>query len=223
MHMHTLIKYLIFCIFIVQVVHSIDVIVVGRSNIGKTTLIKSLTSSKITDWYEWCDKTKTIKLYTSEYIQYNQKINFYDTPGLTGNIDDVIHVIGQTKSIDLMIICVDLLESTDDKKLFETLKKAYGPYIMKYAMIIFTKGNNINDSNTIAMKKYLSLDVDIPYHLVLNNSKDLLIKQIIQTTQWIWKYNDTQSYQLKNNYIDDSNRPELSYCLSSDQKFDTSY
>lgn len=76
----------------------------GRMNHGKSSLLNSLTG-QVEDVFEVQDKRTTVKNKT---YQYNENINFIDTPGLNANDNDDQEAIKAYKKANLILFVHNL-------------------------------------------------------------------------------------------------------------------
>jgi small GTP-binding protein len=123
----------------------INIILVGNAGVGKSSLINYLIDENLAPIGEYTTGTTEVNVYS--IIKYGNRFRFYDTPGLNDlensnfvprQIADNIH------SINIIIFCIDLSANrlyNHDIGMIQEYKKKFGPEIMKYAIVAFTKSN----------------------------------------------------------------------------------
>ena len=115
------------------------ILVVGKLNIGKTTLVKGLLNSS----YGIPKEQHTTKVTQYQHAQDYVNLIFYDTPGLVKSNDNAIHGI---KEPNLLIFALKMDDKTlqeEDKGAIESVTKAYGWRVWKNAMFVLTYANRV--------------------------------------------------------------------------------
>lgn len=172
--------FLILILFLIaQTIYAspVNVLIVGKAGVGKSSLINFLLNRDATFVNDGITGTKYVKSYP--IYKFGQKINIYDTPGLfdMDNNDNIIRKIhNKLQYINLLLICYDLSEpriSKDDKNLICWIIQNLGKDILSHSIIIFTKGNLFStprEAETIAYKRNFILNnYNIPYKTSYNN------------------------------------------------------
>lgn len=206
-------KIVLFCLFFLAIIvqatniDTISVLLVGRHNSGKSSLINQLCQKKVVDINS---KFSDIQKYdfnpVSDY-EINYRIKFYDTPGLYYNemmTYDVLNKIGQITEIDVIIICIDLSEKLhDDTDIFKLLKTTFGAYIIKNTIIVFTKGDIVTTNTLIAKKRYDAINTKKMSYLIADNTKLAnykILHAIIETGRYAWQKQVPVPYNLNGCY-----------------------
>lgn len=201
-------KIILLCLLLVLVVRStsidtINVLLIGRANSGKSTLINQICQKEIVN-----KSTKSQEIHKYDFnpaldYEINYSIKFHDTPGLYSSemeTYDVLNKIGQITEIDVIVICIDLSEKLyDDNDMFKLLKTTFGAYVIKNTIIVFTKGDIVSTNTAIAKKRYNAINSKkIPY-LVADNTKLAnykILHAITETGRYVWQNKMPVSYDL---------------------------
>jgi len=153
----------------------INVLVISKEPTGKINLINNIVEKEII-------KTDNINIHTfdiNDIYNLDYNIKFIVRPSINdNNIHDIIYDISLIGDIDVVIICIDILEKTCDKddKLIELMKKIFGVRIKNKIMLVYTNANSINNPIDISKSRHdATLNKNIAYYLSdntkLNNYK----------------------------------------------------
>ena len=151
-------------------------LLVGRTGVGKSTLVNSLFGEKVAE--EGCTTervTTQIKRYTIQVK--DMQVTVWDTPGLLDFQLLDSHVPNQQKkrsaayltqmreigSIDLLLFCVESVNnvaSKDDKDTVGLITTAFGKKVWDHALVVFTKANLIRDPSSDDDEKHMKITID---------------------------------------------------------------
>lgn len=131
----------------------INIVVAGKTGVGKSTLINSLFGKKMAEVSSGPDWTKHEFLEEHEGKVSEVPVTIYDTRGLSDtetNKKDLIKEFektfgGRTEGIDLLLICHEFFGRFDkaSKETLEVFANAFlGPEIWKRTIFVLTKANN---------------------------------------------------------------------------------
>ena len=108
---------------------------IGRPNVGKSTLLNTLINQKIAITSNQPQTTRNI--IQGIYNEEGYQIVFIDTPGIHKPINKLGKVLNKeaqslTKDVDVVLFLVDAAEGlgTGDKKIIEQLKESNAPVIL---------------------------------------------------------------------------------------------
>ena len=108
---------------------------IGRPNVGKSTLLNTLINQKIAITSNKPQTTRNI--IQGIYNEEGYQIVFIDTPGIHKPINKLGKVLNKeaqslTKDVDVVLFLVDAAEGlgTGDKKIIEQLKESNAPVIL---------------------------------------------------------------------------------------------
>jgi GTPase len=122
------------------------VVIVGRPNTGKSTLLNALMKQKVSITSPRPQTTR--KSVRVEYKDERGRIVFSDTPGLMGKVVDLagkrinLEVPKEMASADLILYLLDISRKRGDEenKLIGLLRKIKAPVILVYNKIDLAKG-----------------------------------------------------------------------------------
>ncbi len=117
------------------------VTIMGRPNTGKSTLINSLLNQKISITSPLPQTTR--KNIMGLYTDFRGKLLFVDTPGVSGNVDDLVtksantEAVGSIKEADILVAVFDVSrEKTDeDNRVIGFTRKFEGKKILVFNKI----------------------------------------------------------------------------------------
>ena len=119
-------KFIILLLFVCLVYSDIiNVLVISKEPTGKINLINNIAEKEII-------KNDDINAYTfdiNNIYNLDYKIKFFVRPSINDdNIHDIMYNIGLIGDIDVVMICIDILEKTCDKddRLIELMKNIFG-------------------------------------------------------------------------------------------------
>ena len=130
-------------------VTSLNLVVCGKSGIGKSTLINALVGSKI------CKTGHSVKGVTRDVDEAatfdlnGVKVTVWDTPGLEeGSASEQEERKKQLRKkitqVDLFLLCrqaTDIRVQEADKRVLKTVTGIFGPNVWKKSVIVMTMGN----------------------------------------------------------------------------------
>jgi GTP-binding protein Era len=172
--------------------------IIGRPNVGKSTLINSIITEKVAI-------TSPISGTTRNLIQgiYNEpgyQIVFVDTPGIGKPLDKLGNYLNKealslTKDVDVILLVVDAASGvgSGDKYILETLKDSDIPVIL-----ILNKIDKLNKEQIIKtineVKDYYSFSEIVPISALKNDNVDHLINVIKNYLHDSVKYYEDDEY-----------------------------
>lgn len=155
---------------------------IGRPNVGKSTLLNTLINQKIAITSNKPQTTRNIiqGIYNEEGFQ----IVFIDTPGIHKPINKLGKVLNKeaqslTKDVDAILFLVDASDGlgTGDKKIIDQLKESNAPVILVLNKIDrMTNGEIIKAINSY--KELFNFAEIVPISALQKNNIDELIKCI---------------------------------------------
>ena len=172
--------------------------IIGRPNVGKSTLINSIITEKVAI-------TSPISGTTRNLIQgiYNEpgyQIVFVDTPGIGKPLDKLGNYLNKealslTKDVDVILLVVDAASGvgSGDKYILETLKDSDIPVIL-----ILNKIDKLNKEQIIKtineLKDYYSFSEIVPISALKNDNVDHLLNVIKNYLHDSVKYYEDDEY-----------------------------
>lgn len=123
---------------------------VGRTGVGKSSLINSIAGKEIAKEYDYCDLgTPCVVMYITEYE--GRTLRLWDSPGLSDcagesekYLESIKKVLGQ---INVVVYCINMSESrvTDqDKSCIVKYSNKFGSSFWSRSVLVFTFANCVN-------------------------------------------------------------------------------
>ena len=155
---------------------------IGRPNVGKSTLLNSLISAKVAITSDKAQTTRNI--IQGVYNEEDTQIVFVDTPGIhksSNRLGKILNkqTISLTKDVDAILFVVDASTTLGkgDKYIIETLKKTSSPVIL-----VLNKIDKIAENQILLMiaayKDLYPFAEIVPVSGLTNDNIDSLIKVI---------------------------------------------
>ena len=129
---------------------SVNIIVTGKTGVGKSTLINSLVGKQVTN------EGDTLAPETMEVISHIANVSgvdvaIWDTPGLQDGTENenkyIDDMVTKCSDYDLVIYCTSMTESrfgvSDDIKAISVLTKSFGESLWKHAVFVLTRCNQV--------------------------------------------------------------------------------
>jgi GTP-binding protein Era len=172
--------------------------IIGRPNVGKSTLINTIISEKVAITSPISGTTRN--LIQGIYNESGYQIVFVDTPGIGKPLDKLGNYLNKealslTKDVDVILLVVDAASGvgSGDKYILETLKDSDIPVIL-----ILNKIDKLNKEQIIKtineVKDYYSFSEIVPVSALKNDNVDHLLNVIKKYLHDSVKYYEDDEY-----------------------------
>lgn len=157
-----------------------EIVFVGKSNVGKSSLINSLVKNKS------LAKTSSKPGYTKllNYFEIDEKFYLVDAPGygytasggkLLDSFSKMMETYFDNPSLAGVVFIVDSRHklSKDDEGFYEFIKDKGLPFIL-----VASKSDKLNQSEKAAIKKHITKDIGIEEFVLASVTKNIGLDEI---------------------------------------------
>lgn len=172
------------------------VTVIGKTNVGKSSLVNKLTGEKIS---AVTNKTQTTRKNVKAIVNRpNSQIIFIDTPGFHKPLSKLSDIMNEEAAstipdVDLVIYMIDATEKQIDTKTINKIKES-----KKKTILIINKIDLVNANRVAELIEEYSKEYDfsaiIPISIKNNKNIDDIFKEIENNLNSGVKYYDTDEY-----------------------------
>lgn len=172
------------------------VTVIGKTNVGKSSLINKLTGEKIS---AVTNKSQTTRKNVKAIVNRpNSQIIFIDTPGFHKPLSKLSDIMNEEAAstipdVDLVIYMIDATEKQVDKKTIDKIKES-----KKKAILIINKIDLVNANRVAELIEKYSKEYDfsaiIPVSIKNNKNIEDVFTEIENNLNAGVKYYDTDEY-----------------------------
>jgi len=141
---------IILCSIILVECNSIEILLIGSTGIGKSTLVNNLMSQNVA--FVNHDDTGTTSVDMYNVTAYGFDFKLYDSPGLyDGNNDDksiMKMIIDKKAMLNIILVCYDISQpriNSNDIKLKQDIVDNFGSDILNYVLVVYTKTNLLKE------------------------------------------------------------------------------
>ena len=174
--------------------------IIGRTNVGKSTIINSLVGEKVA---AVANKVQTTRYAIKAIVNRpNSQIIFIDTPGihkpkskLSETMNDTAFTF--TKDVDIIVFVIDGTSKEigkGDERILEKIKES-----KKKAILVINKIDMIQNKEEILKlidlyKKEYNFEAVVPISAVKNDNLEILLEEIEKNLKEGPAYYDTEEY-----------------------------
>jgi len=172
------------------------VTVIGKTNVGKSSLINKLTGEKIS---AVTNKTQTTRKNVKAIVNRpNSQIIFIDTPGFHKPLSKLSDIMNEEATatipdVDLVIYMIEATEKQVDTKTLNKIKKSKAKTILIINKIDLVNANRVAELIEKYSNEY-DFSAIIPISIKNNKNIDVIFEEIENNLDEGVKYYDTDEY-----------------------------
>lgn len=142
---------------------------IGKVGAGKTSVLSTLRSSGGYEKPAPLDRTRTVKCQREDVNIGDKNLVVVDTPGLCNPEKSNKEVLKEIKQglkhaapgPHVFLLVLDLAPfTTEEQEMVETIKETFGENVLKYTMVLFTRGDQLEEDQT-TLQEFIKGDLKI--------------------------------------------------------------